>query len=98
QRLHELEAERTRLQDAITRFGEALGATHDPGHLVRVVVESAVEATGADGGMVLGPGGELARAGDLDRPGERLELPLRVGTSDFGRLVLVGTFEVSDIE
>ena len=30
-------------------------ATHDPGQLIQVVVESAVEATGAAGGVVLGP-------------------------------------------
>jgi HAMP domain-containing protein len=57
QRLQELEEERLRVQRAVNRFGEALEATHDPGQLVRVVVESAVEATGSTGGVVLGPEG-----------------------------------------
>jgi diguanylate cyclase (GGDEF)-like protein len=88
QRLTELQAERVRVQEAVARFGEALAATHDTGQLVRVVVESAVEATGAFGGVVLGPDGEIARAGDPDAGAERIALPLRVGTSDFGLLVL----------
>ena len=49
QRLEELETERSRMRDATTRFGEALMATHDPAQLVRIVVESAVESTGAVG-------------------------------------------------
>src|SRR5699024_10293840 len=46
QRLDELETERTRVRQATARFGEAMVATHDPAQLVRIVVESAVEATG----------------------------------------------------
>ena len=87
-RLAELETERSRVREATTRFGEALGATHDPAQLVQVVVELAVEATGAAGGVVLGPHGELARAGDPDAGSERIAFPLRVGSSDFGSLVL----------
>ena len=48
-RLEELEAERARLREAISRFGEALAATHDVEQLLRVIVEAAVEATGAPG-------------------------------------------------
>lgn len=88
QRLAELETERGRLQQATARFGEALSATHDPEQLVRIVVESAVEGTGAAGGVVLGPEGELARAGDPDAAADRIAVPLRVGSSDFGSLVL----------
>ncbi|NUR77198.1 MAG: diguanylate cyclase [Thermoleophilia bacterium] len=87
-RLAELETERNRVRDATARFGEALVATHDPAQLMRIVVESAVEATGAAGGVVFGRNGELARAGDPDAGSERLAFPLRVGTSDFGSLVL----------
>lgn len=98
-RLAELETERSRVRDATARFGEALVATHDPGQLVQVVVESAVEATGAAGGVVLGPHGELARAGDPDSGSERLAFPLRVGSSDFGSLVLTSdTFEADQVE
>jgi diguanylate cyclase (GGDEF)-like protein len=88
QRLQELQAERSRVRAAVLRFGEALAATHDPGQLVQIVVESAIEATGAAGGVVLGPQGELARAGDPSAGLERIALPLRVGSADFGQLVL----------
>jgi diguanylate cyclase (GGDEF)-like protein len=98
-RLAELETERSRVRGANARFGEALAATHDPGQLVQVVVESAVEATGAAGGVVLGPQGELARAGDPDAGYERLAFPLRVGSSDFGLLVLTSdSFEADHVE
>lgn len=99
QRLVELETERSRVRDATARFGEAMVATHDPGQLVRVVVESAVEATGATGGVVLGPEGELARAGNPEMGGERIAFPLRVGASDFGSLVLASeSFDADQVE
>ncbi|MFL5962023.1 MAG: diguanylate cyclase [Gaiellaceae bacterium] len=98
-RLAELETERSRVRSATARFGEAMVATHDPAQLVQVVVESAVEATGAAGGVVFGPQGELARAGDPDAGSERLAFPLRVGSSDFGSLVLVSdSFEADHVE
>jgi diguanylate cyclase (GGDEF)-like protein len=98
-RLAELETERSRVRDATARFGEALVATHDPAQLIQVVVESAVEATGAAGGVVLGPKGELARAGDPNQGSERLAFPLRIGSSDFGSLVLTSdSFEADTVE
>jgi diguanylate cyclase (GGDEF)-like protein len=99
QRLVELETERNRMREATARFGEALMATHDPGQLVRVVVESAVESTGATGGIVLGPHGEIARAGDPDSGAERIAFPLRIGTSDFGQLVIASdSFDAEQVE
>jgi diguanylate cyclase (GGDEF)-like protein len=99
QRLEELETERLRVREANARFGDALAATLDPAQLVQIVVESAAEATGATGGVVIGPDGEAARAGDPDAGGERIALPLRIGSSDFGMLVLSGdAFEADDIE
>ncbi len=95
-RLAELETERSRVRDATARFGEALVATHDPEQLVQIVVASAVEATGAVGGVVLGPQGELARAGDPDAGTEKIAFPLRVGSSDFGSLVLAGDAFAAD--
>jgi diguanylate cyclase (GGDEF)-like protein len=89
-RLDELEAERGRLRDAITRFGEALAATHDVGQLLRVIVESAVEATGATGAHLAAEGGEVFESGDPAAEGERLELPITAGRETFGTLVLVG--------
>jgi len=87
-RLEELEAERARLRDAFSRFGEALAATHDPNQLLRVVVETAVEATRASGGMLVGPSGEVERIGSPDPEHELLELPLAAGRSSFGTLTL----------
>jgi diguanylate cyclase (GGDEF)-like protein len=85
----ELEAERRRVRDAFSRFGEALGATHDPEQLRRVIVDTAVEATGAVGGRLVGRGGELHAVGLWDGD-ESLELPLRAGRADFGSLLLHG--------
>lgn len=90
QRLAELRSERRRARMATARFAEVLAATHDVNQLLRVVVETAVEATGADGGVVVGPEGELARAGDPEAGARLLELPLRVGKQNFGWVVLSG--------
>jgi diguanylate cyclase (GGDEF)-like protein len=99
QRLAELETERARTREATARFGETLVATHDPAQLMRVIVESAVEATGASGGLVLAGGRELARAGDPERANETIAFPLRAGSSDFGSLVLAATaFDADQVE
>ncbi|MGH3001311.1 MAG: diguanylate cyclase [Gaiellaceae bacterium] len=101
QRLAELETERSRVRGATARFGEALVATHDPSQLLRIVVESAVEATGARGGLVIDPGGERARAGEPDPAagGQSIAIPLRAGSSDFGSLVLSApAFDADQVE
>jgi diguanylate cyclase (GGDEF)-like protein len=72
----QLSAERGRVQEAVDRFGKALAATHDPFALLNVIVESAVEATGAAGGRLIVDGQEHARAGDPDRGGRPLVIPL----------------------
>src|SRR4051794_41821813 len=63
-RLAELDLERGRMRDATVRFGDALAATHDVDQLLRVIVETVVETTGATGGVVVGVrgGGGPARA------------------------------------
>ena len=88
-RLEELDDERGRLRDAISRFGEALAASHDVDQLLRVIVEGAVEATGATGASIEA-GGSLVQIGEPHRGGERLELPISAGRESFGVLVLVG--------
>jgi diguanylate cyclase (GGDEF)-like protein len=90
ERLAELDGERRRLRDAITRFGEALSATHDPEQLLRVIVEAALEATGADGARLLADDGTLVEAGAPDAHGERLEFPLTASRTTFGTLTIVG--------
>ena len=89
-RLEELEAERERLRDAISRFGEALAATHDPEQLMRVVAETAVEATGARGGMLVDSNGTFVQVGEIEGARRRIEVPLRAGHEDFGTLLLFG--------
>jgi diguanylate cyclase (GGDEF)-like protein len=89
-RLAELEAERARQREATVRFGEALAATHDVDQLLRVIVETVVETTGATGGLVVGLGGEVVQSGTLSDRGETFELPLTAGRQSFGTLTLSG--------
>jgi diguanylate cyclase (GGDEF)-like protein len=89
-RLAELEAERGRLRDTTARFGEALAATHDVDQLLRAIVETVVEATGATGGIVVGLAGEVVQTGALSERGERVELPLTAGRQSFGTLTISG--------
>ncbi len=89
-RVEELGAERARLREANVRFGEALAATHDVDQLLRVIVETVVETTGATGGLVVGLAGELVQAGTLSDRGERFELRLTAGRQSFGTLSLSG--------
>ena len=96
-RLEELERQRGKLRDVIARFGEALGATHDVDQLMRLIVEAAVEATSATGGVIVASGGEVIQAG---RPGEgadKIDVPLTAGDVTFGSLLLFGDeFEDED--
>jgi diguanylate cyclase (GGDEF)-like protein len=96
-RLDELEQQRGRLRDVISRFGEALGATHDVDQLMRLIVEAAVEATSAKGGVIMATGGELAKAGRADEGTDKIEVPLTAGDTNFGSLLLFGDdFEDED--
>jgi diguanylate cyclase (GGDEF)-like protein len=57
-RLESVERERSRLQSAVGRLGEALPARLDLRELTRIVLRSSVEALDADGGQLIleGPG------------------------------------------
>jgi diguanylate cyclase (GGDEF)-like protein len=90
-RLDELESERARLRDAISRFGEALAATHDVNSLLRVIVEAAVESTGALGARLTADDGRIVETGAVDTGDESLELPLTAARTTFGMLTLFGT-------
>ncbi|HKD35077.1 MAG TPA: diguanylate cyclase, partial [Gaiellaceae bacterium] len=89
-RLAELDAERGRLRETTARFGEALAATHDVDQLLRAIVETVVEATGASGGIVVGLAGEVVQTGTISDRGERIELPLTAGRQSFGTLTISG--------
>jgi diguanylate cyclase (GGDEF)-like protein len=97
-RISELDAERTRVRDATMRFGEALAATHDAGELLRVIVETAVETTGAAGAYLENSEGYELSAGNPNAPGERLRFPVTAGRESFGTLVLVGHFGTDQSE
>ncbi len=88
QRLRELDAERGRVRDAIARFGDALAATHEPYALLPVIVENAVEATGAAGARLVVDGKEIAREGDVDGGGRPLAIPLGLDGRENGVLYL----------
>ncbi len=93
----DLEDERRRLREANVRFGDALAATLDPEQLRRVIVESAVEATQAVGGVFIGDDGSVAETGDLSAHGERLDFQLTSGRRSFGHLMLIGdTFNTEE--
>ena len=85
-RLEDLEDERRRLREANARFGDALASALDPEQLRRVIVESAVEATQADGGVVIAEDGSYVETGDVGSGGERLDFELTSGRRSFGRL------------
>jgi diguanylate cyclase (GGDEF)-like protein len=94
-RLRELEEERRRVRETILRFGEALAATHDVDQLLRVIVETAVESTGATLGQLVDGDRVLVEHGDAAGPA-RMEFPLTAGRESFGSLILYGsefTFE-----
>jgi diguanylate cyclase (GGDEF)-like protein len=88
-RLHELEEERRRVRETTLRFGEALAATHDIDQLLRVIVESAVESTGASMGQLVHDGRVLIEIGDELGPSQ-LDFPLSAGRETFGSLRLYG--------
>jgi diguanylate cyclase (GGDEF)-like protein len=95
-RVADLEEERRRLRESTVRFGDALAATLDPMELRRVIVQSAVEATQADGGVVIADDESIVETGEVTGPGERLEFDLTSGRRSYGRLLLVG--EAFDVE
>ena len=98
-RMRELDEERRRLRDSTMRFGEALASTHDIDGLLHSLVETAVDATGATGGLLVSEAGEVIRKGDHADGPDRLELPLTAGRESFGTLILVGNaFDRDDRE
>ena len=89
-RLVELETERARGRESLTRFGEALAATHDSKQLLRIIAAAAVEATSARGCRIVSADGSIIVSGDAFGDGRRLTLPLTAGGTRFGTLELVG--------
>jgi diguanylate cyclase (GGDEF)-like protein len=88
ERLRELASERGRVRDAIARFGTALASTHEPFALLSVIVESAVEATGAKGGRLVVDGKVIETAGEPGNGERALVIPLGNDGRESGILYL----------
>jgi diguanylate cyclase (GGDEF)-like protein len=84
-----------RMRDAVALVGEALAATHDPEALLPVILESAIDATGAVGARVVSGGREIARAGNPGAGSRPLSLRLGADEDGMGRLLLYAPAGVS---
>jgi diguanylate cyclase (GGDEF)-like protein len=77
-----------RVREAVALVGEALAATHDPEALLPVILQSAIEATGAAGARLVSGGTEVVRAGHPEEGGRPLTLRLGTDEDAIGRLLL----------
>jgi diguanylate cyclase (GGDEF)-like protein len=77
-----------RVREAVALVGEALAATHDPEALLPVILQSAIEATGATGARLVSGGTEVVSAGHPDDGGAPLTLKLGADQEAIGRLLL----------
>ena len=63
-------------REALAHLADALGAAHDPNALLRVILETMVESTGAVGGRLFEDGKEVAHIGEPAAGAEPLRLEL----------------------
>lgn len=87
-RLQELELQRKRLRDSLSRTGELLTATHDVEQLLSLIASAAVEAAEAEGAVLLGEDGAFVEVGTLADDAKRFELPIATPNYRFGILTL----------
>jgi diguanylate cyclase (GGDEF)-like protein len=87
-RLLELELQRTRLRESISRTGSLLTATHDVDQLLSLIASAAVEAADAEGAVLLGEHGAVIEVGVLADDAQTYELPIATRESRFGILIL----------
>jgi diguanylate cyclase (GGDEF)-like protein len=80
-------ADEARVREAVALVGDALAATHDPEALLPVILQSAIEATGAVGARLVSGGTEVVRAGKPDEGGKPLALKLGSDEQGIGRLM-----------
>jgi diguanylate cyclase (GGDEF)-like protein len=81
-------ADEDRVREAVALVGEALAATHDPEALLPIILQSAIEATGAAGARLVSGGSEVVRAGRPEDGGGPLTLRLGTDVDGIGRLLL----------
>src|SRR5204862_5016865 len=86
-RLVELELQRTRLRESLSRTGELLTATHDVDQLLTLIASAAVEAADAEGAVLLGEDGAIVEVGTLADDAKTFELPVATAGSRFGILI-----------
>ena len=89
-RLIELELQRTRLRESLSRTGELLTATHDVDQLLTLIASAAVEAADAEGAVLLGEDGAVVEVGTLADDAKTFELSIATSESRFGILILYG--------
>jgi diguanylate cyclase (GGDEF)-like protein len=77
-----------RVREAVALVGEALAATHDPEALLPVILQSAIEATGAAGARLVSGATEVVSAGHPEEGGVPLTLNLGGDEDGIGRLLL----------
>ena len=87
-RLQELELQRKRLRDSLSRTGELMTATHDVDQLLFLIASAAVEAAEAEGAVLLGEDGAFVEVGTVADDAKRFELPVATPNSRFGILIL----------
>ena len=87
-RLLELELQRTRLRESLSRTGDLLTATHDVDQLLSLIASAAVEAADAEGAVLLGEHGAVIEVGTLADDAKTFELPIATRESRFGIMIL----------
>jgi len=87
-RLLELELQRTRLRESLSRTGNLLTATHDVDQLLSLIASAAVEAADAEGAVLLGEHGAVIEVGTLADDAKTFELPIATRESRFGIMIL----------
>ena len=87
-RLLELDLQRTRLRESLSRTGELLTATLDADQLLSLIASAAVEAADAEGAVLLGEQGAVIEVGTIADDAKTFELPIATSESRFGILIL----------
>ncbi len=101
-RVEELEGERRRVQEFGMRFGEALASTHDVAGLLGIVLDSAMQLAGAQGGrlLVADEGSDVLveqlRRGEVGAVGPMLDAPVHHGEGVEGRALQTSTATIVD--
>jgi two-component system, cell cycle response regulator len=89
-RVMELELQRTRLRNSLSRTGDLLTATHDVDQLLSLIASAAVESADAEGAVLIGEDGAVVEVGTIADDAQTIELPVAAHDWRFGILILHG--------